>query len=70
MKRQGGGTGFIAGLHHKMDTETAMRFAQASAALVATGLGSDAGIVSFAHTMFFGIGSYGVAIAMAKLGVG
>jgi len=27
-------------------------------------------IVSFAHTMFFGIGSYGVAIAMAKLGVG
>jgi len=28
------------------------------------------GIVSFAHTMFFGIGSYGVAIAMAKLGVG
>ena len=26
------------------------------------------GIVSFAHTMFFGIGGYGVAIAMAKLG--
>jgi len=28
------------------------------------------GIVSFAHTMFFGIGGYGVAIAMAKLGPG
>ena len=26
------------------------------------------GIVSFAHTMFFGIGSYGVAIAMARMG--
>ncbi|MFN2645573.1 MAG: branched-chain amino acid ABC transporter permease [Burkholderiales bacterium] len=26
------------------------------------------GIVSFAHTMFFGIGGYGVAIAMAKIG--
>ena len=26
------------------------------------------GIVSFAHTMFFGIGSYGVAIALANLG--
>lgn len=28
------------------------------------------GIVSFAHTMFFGIGGYGVGIAMAKLGAG
>jgi branched-chain amino acid transport system permease protein len=28
------------------------------------------GIVSFAHTMFFGIGGYGVAIAMAKFGAG
>jgi branched-chain amino acid transport system permease protein len=28
------------------------------------------GIVSFAHTMFFGIGGYGVSIAMGKLGVG
>jgi len=28
------------------------------------------GIVSFAHTMFFGIGGYGVGIAMAKLGTG
>ena len=26
------------------------------------------GIVSFAHTMFFGIGGYGVGIAMAKMG--
>jgi branched-chain amino acid transport system permease protein len=26
------------------------------------------GIVSFAHTMFFGIGGYGIGIAMAKLG--
>jgi sugar/nucleoside kinase (ribokinase family) len=43
--------GFIAGLHHKMDTETALRFAQASAGLVGTGLGSDAGIVSFEDTL-------------------
>ena len=28
------------------------------------------GIVSFAHTMFFGIGAYGVAIASNKLGAG
>ncbi|MBE2245423.1 MAG: branched-chain amino acid ABC transporter permease, partial [Burkholderiaceae bacterium] len=28
------------------------------------------GIVSFAHTMFFGIGAYGVAIASARLGDG
>lgn len=28
------------------------------------------GIVSFAHTMFFGIGGYGVGIAMAKMGSG
>jgi branched-chain amino acid transport system permease protein len=28
------------------------------------------GVVSFAHTMFFGIGGYGVGIAMAKLGSG
>jgi branched-chain amino acid transport system permease protein len=28
------------------------------------------GIASFAHTMFFGIGAYGVAIALAKLSVG
>jgi branched-chain amino acid transport system permease protein len=28
------------------------------------------GIVSFAHTMFFGIGAYGVAVASSKLGAG
>lgn len=28
------------------------------------------GIASFAHTMFFGMGAYGVAIALAKLSVG
>lgn len=29
-----------------------------------------AGIVSFAHTMFFGLGAYGVAIASARMGTG
>lgn len=43
--------GFIAALHHKMDVETSLRFAQASAGLVATGLGSDAGITSFEQTL-------------------
>jgi len=33
-----------------MPTRTALSFAQAAAALVATGLGSDAGIVSFEET--------------------
>ena len=28
------------------------------------------GIVSFAHTMFFGIGGYGIAIAMTRLDAG
>src|SRR6187397_3570854 len=28
------------------------------------------GIVSFAHTMFFGIGAYGVAIASTRIGAG
>ncbi len=42
--------GFITALHHKMDLDTALRFAQASAALVASGLGSDAGIKSFNDT--------------------
>jgi sugar/nucleoside kinase (ribokinase family) len=41
----------IAALHHKMDVPTSLRFAQASAALVASGLGSDAGIVSFEGTL-------------------
>lgn len=43
--------GFIAALHHNMDVETSIRFAQATAGLVATGLGSDAGIISFEHTL-------------------
>ncbi|TNC63210.1 carbohydrate kinase family protein [Rubellimicrobium roseum] len=43
--------GFIAALHHGMDPETAVGFAQAAAGLVATGLGSDAGIRSFEHTL-------------------
>jgi sugar/nucleoside kinase (ribokinase family) len=43
--------GFIASLHHKMDVETSLRFAQAAAGLVATGLGSDAGIISFDDTL-------------------
>ncbi len=43
--------GFITALHHKMDVETSLRFAQAAAGLVATGLGSDAGIVSFEDTL-------------------
>ncbi len=43
--------GFIAALHHKMDVETSLRFAQAAAGLVASGLGSDAGIVSFEDTL-------------------
>lgn len=42
--------GFIAALHHEMDLDTSLRFAQASAALVASGLGSDAGIRSFEDT--------------------
>src|SRR5439155_1503438 len=33
------------------NVETSLRFAQAAAGLVATGLGSDAGILSFDHTM-------------------
>jgi sugar/nucleoside kinase (ribokinase family) len=43
--------GFVTALHRKMDVETSLRFAQAAAGLVATGLGSDAGIVSFEDTL-------------------
>jgi sugar/nucleoside kinase (ribokinase family) len=43
--------GFIAALSHRFDPETSVRFAQAAAGLVATGLGSDAGIVSFEGTL-------------------
>jgi sugar/nucleoside kinase (ribokinase family) len=45
--------GYITALYHKMDLTTALNFAQASAALVATGLGSDAGIRSFDETLAF-----------------
>ncbi|MEM7710117.1 MAG: sugar kinase [Pseudomonadota bacterium] len=43
--------GWICALHHRMPLDDALRFAQASAALVATGLGSDAGITSFEATL-------------------
>jgi sugar/nucleoside kinase (ribokinase family) len=39
--------GFIAGLSHGLDVEAACRTASATAALVATGLGSDAGVTSY-----------------------
>jgi sugar/nucleoside kinase (ribokinase family) len=45
--------GFAVALCKGFDPETAVRFAQASAALVATGLGSNAGIKSFEHTIDF-----------------
>jgi sugar/nucleoside kinase (ribokinase family) len=43
--------GMIAGLARDLDLETAGRFATAASGLVATGLGSDAGIVSFQDTL-------------------
>lgn len=43
--------GMIAARVRGLDLETAARFATASAALVATGLGSDAGIVDFEDTL-------------------
>lgn len=42
--------GFIAALANGRNVENACRFASATAALVATGLGSDAGVVDFART--------------------
>ena len=45
--------GFAVALHRGMDPETAVRFAQATAALNATGLGSQAGVESFEHTWEF-----------------
>jgi sugar/nucleoside kinase (ribokinase family) len=44
---------FAAALRHQMDPETAVRFSQAASALNATGLGSQAGLVSFERTMEF-----------------
>lgn len=45
--------GFAVGLAKGFDVETIVRFAQAAAALNATGLGSQAGIESFEHTLNF-----------------
>lgn len=43
--------GFAVALVHGFDAETSVRFAQATAALNATGLGSQAGVESFEHTL-------------------
>ncbi|PKL35792.1 MAG: kinase [Spirochaetae bacterium HGW-Spirochaetae-1] len=43
--------GFIAGLSRGFDVEKSCRFATAVSALVATGLGSDAGVVNFEETV-------------------
>ena len=45
--------GFAVAICKGMDPEAAMRFAQATSALNATGLGSQAGIVDFDHTLNF-----------------
>lgn len=45
--------GFAVALCQKMDPETAVRVAQATSALNATGLGSQAGVESFEHTLNF-----------------
>ncbi len=45
--------GFAVALVRGFDVEAAVRFAQATAALNATGLGSQAGVVSFEHTLEF-----------------
>ena len=45
--------GFVAGLSNGMSDEDACRFGTATAALVATGLGSDAGVVDFISTNDF-----------------
>ncbi|MBI4764868.1 MAG: hypothetical protein HY787_09710 [Deltaproteobacteria bacterium] len=42
--------GFIAALAKGRDLEISCRFASATAALVATGLGSDSGVIDFAET--------------------
>ena len=43
--------GMIVGLVKDMDLETSLKFATTTSGLVATGLGSDAGIVDFNHTI-------------------
>jgi sugar/nucleoside kinase (ribokinase family) len=45
--------GFAVGLVKGFDPETTVRFAQATSALNATGLGSQAGVESFEHTLNF-----------------
>jgi sugar/nucleoside kinase (ribokinase family) len=45
--------GFAVGLVKGFDIENIVRFAQATAALNATGLGSQAGVESFEHTLRF-----------------
>ena len=45
--------GFAVGLVRGLDIEATVRFAQATAALNATGLGSQAGVESFEHTPDF-----------------
>ena len=45
--------GFAVGLVRGFDVEATVRFAQATAALNATGLGSQAGVESFEHTLSF-----------------
>lgn len=45
--------GFAVALVHDFDMETAVRFAQATSALNATGLGSQAGVKDFEHTLNF-----------------
>jgi len=45
--------GFAVALNHGFDAETSVRFAQATSALNATGLGSQAGVKDFAHTLAF-----------------
>ena len=45
--------GICGGLVHGFDPETCVRFAQATSALNATGLGSQAGVKDFEHTLNF-----------------
>jgi sugar/nucleoside kinase (ribokinase family) len=45
--------GFAVAARRGFDPETAVRFAQATSALNSTGLGSQAGVVSFEHTLDF-----------------
>lgn len=45
--------GFAVGLMKDFDPETRVRFAQATSASNATGLGSQAGVVNFEHTLNF-----------------